>query len=341
MALKSFRDRNPAVVGVASLAAIALALVTVFLTGSLGLLEKRYTVTGVFAGTGGLHSGNEVRVAGVKVGEVTAVEPDFTRGIVLITWKVDHGVDLGPQTRAEITTANILGGRYLRLGGPVARPYLADLPEERRRIPQQRTRLPVTANDVVNSGATTLRQLDAKLVGDVIDKLGGISPQTRQRLTRALHDLARLADAVQESGPQLRELVSNSNRLLSLVRTKDAQLVRLARSIQALLDRLRDRQAELSVLLGSGSSAVTRISHLIDTQQQGLIDLMDDLSATVTRLTPRLDDMNTMLTWMGPALSGFASSNSYGPWVDAVGTQIGPLAPEDLARLAEQLGGGR
>ncbi|MEO3787369.1 MlaD family protein [Actinocorallia sp. B10E7] len=333
MALKSFRDRDQATVGIASLLALTLALVTVFLTGSTGLLENRYTMTGVFAGTGGLHSGNEVRVAGIKVGEVTAVEPDFAHGTVLVTWKVDREVNLGRQTRAEISTSNILGGRYLRLSGPVSRPYLADLPDGRRRIPQERTRLPVTAGDLVATGTRTFEQLDTELIGDVIDRLGGISPKTRERLTSALHDLARLADALQKADPQLRELISSSDRLLSTVRAKDAQLARLARGIQALLDQLRDRQAELSVLLGSGSGAVTRLSRLIDVQQQGLIDLMEDMGGTVAALQPRLDDMNTLLTWLGPSMAGFASGNSYGPFLDTAITQLGPMAPEDLAKL--------
>ncbi|MEU5880496.1 MlaD family protein [Spirillospora sp. NPDC047279] len=341
MALKSFRDRDPAVLGLASLTVIVVALVGVFLTGSQGLLQNRYTLTGVFAGTGGLHSGNEVRVAGVKVGEVTAVEPDFSQGTVLITWKVDREVDLGPRTRAEITTANILGGRYLRLTGPVARPYLADLSGTARRIPQERTRLPVTSNDVVTSGARTLRDLDTKMIGDVIDKVGGISPRTRADLTKALSDLARLADTLHDSGPRLRELVAGGERLLTLARTKDTQLVRLARGIQALLDELRDRQAELSVLLGSGSHTVTRVSRLIDAQQRGLISLMDDIGGTVTTLKPQLDDMNTMLAWLGPSLNAFASAGSYGPFTDAVASQLGPLTPDDLATLAGQMGGRR
>ncbi|ROO85952.1 phospholipid/cholesterol/gamma-HCH transport system substrate-binding protein [Actinocorallia herbida] len=333
MALKSFRDRDQAVVGVASLLVIVVGLVAVFLAGSTGLLHDRYTVTGVFAGTGGLHEGNEVRVAGIKVGEVTAVEPDFAQGLVRIAWKVDSKVNLGPQTRAEISTSNILGGRYLRLSGPVSEPYLADLPEGERAIPQDRTRLPVTAGDVISTGTKTLGQLDAKLIGDVIDKLGGISPRTRERLADALHGLTQLADALENSGPELRELVNSADRLLTVVTAKDAQLSRLAKGIQALLDQLRDREAELAVLFGSGSSAVTRLSKLIDTQQQALIDLIDDLGGTVETLRPGLDDMNTTLAWLGPAMGAFSTIGSYGPWLDAVGTQIGPVAPEDLAEL--------
>jgi len=338
MALKSFRDRDPAVLGISSLLVLTLALVVVFVVGSTGLLQNRYTMTGVFAGTGGLHSGNEVRVAGIKAGEVTAVEPDFTRGTVLVTWKVDRDVDLGRQTRAEISTSNILGGRYLRLSGPIAKPYLAGLPDEQRRVPLERTRLPVTANDLVATGTRTFAQLDTKLIGDVVDQLGGASPRTRERLAGALHDLAQLADAMEKASPQLRELISSSDRLLGMVRAKDAQLARLARGLQGLLDQLRDRQAELSVLLGSGSKAVTRLSKLIDDQQHKLIALMEDMGGTVGGLQPELDDINTLLAWLGPAMSGFATANSYGPFLDAAITQLGPVAPEDLAKLTAQLG---
>ncbi|MFD0854883.1 MCE family protein, partial [Actinomadura adrarensis] len=65
MALKSFRDRNPLIVGTASIVALSVAVTVSFLTGTLGLLEDRYTMSGVFAGTGGLRSGNDVQVAGV------------------------------------------------------------------------------------------------------------------------------------------------------------------------------------------------------------------------------------------------------------------------------------
>ncbi|MEO3783661.1 MlaD family protein [Actinocorallia sp. B10E7] len=341
MALKSFRDRNPVVLGLVSLLVIGLLLLVVFLTGSLGLLQSRYTMTGVFADTGGLHSGNDVKVAGIKVGEVTAVKPDFTRGTVLITWKVDSEVDLGPQTRAEIRTSNILGGRYLRLTGPVSEPHLAGLSEERRRIPLDRTRTPTTVNDLLASGTRSLADLDTELISKVIDQVTGISPQTRERLVSSLRNLTDLADGLEESGPRLKRLVSDGDRLLKLAKAKDAQLAALARNIQKLLDELRDRQAELSVLLGSGDSAVTRISRLISRKQADLIRLIDDLEGVVGRLNPQIGDLNTLLAWMGPTLTAFNASNSHGPWVDAIGTQLGLLSAEDIRKLTESMGGRR
>ncbi len=341
MALKSFRDRNQVLVGLISSAVIAVLLVAVFLTGSLGLLQDRYTVTGVFADTGGLHSGNKVRVAGVDVGEVKSVEPDFTRGTVLITWEVDSGIDLGPQTRAEIRTSNILGGRYLRLSGPVAKPYLADVPGDRRRIPMDRTQTPTTVNDLLKSGTKTLADLDTAMLSKIIDQVGGISPQTREHLASSLSNLTDLADTLEESGPQFERLVSDGDKVLKLVKAKDTQLAALARNIQQLLNELRNRQQELSVLLGSGDTAVTRVGGLIDREQAKLVTLIDDLQGVVGTIDPRIGDLNTLLAWIGPTFTAFNSINSYGPWVDAIGGQLGLLSATDLSKLTQSLGGPR
>ncbi|WP_158566701.1 MCE family protein [Actinomadura craniellae] len=337
MALKSFRDRDPIVVGLVSLTVLAVALAAAFFTGTLGLLQSRYTMTGVFADTGGLRSGHHVVVAGVQVGEVTAVEPDFARGVVLVTWKVDGDVALGRGTRAEVRTANILGGRFLRLSGPVTAPHLADLPERERRVPLERTQTPITVNDVLTAGTRSLSRLDTATINKVIDQLGGVSAATRERLRRAFSDLAALGETIDASSPRIKRLIADGDQVLRTVNAKDRQLSALARNVQTLLDELRDRQAELSVLLGSGSDAVTRISELISTKQAELIAIIDDLGGTVRTLSPQLDDINTTLAWLGPTLTVFNSSNSHGPWVDAIGGQLGPLAAEDVARFAEML----
>jgi phospholipid/cholesterol/gamma-HCH transport system substrate-binding protein len=218
---------------------------------------------------------------------------------------------------------------------------MADIPASRRRIPEERTQLPVTTNDLVAGGAKTLRQLDTKTIGAVIDKIGGMTPQTRQHLTDALHKLAQIADTLQQSGPQLKTLVTSSNKLLTTVKSRDAQLVRLGHGSRVLLDQLRERQAELTVLLGSGSRTVTRISDLIDKQQQGLVNLMTDLGGTVSSISAQQDDMNNLLAWLGPSMSAFADVGSYGPFIDAIATQIGPLTVADLAKLAAQKRAGK
>ncbi|MGI8329218.1 MCE family protein [Actinomadura scrupuli] len=334
MALKSFRDRNTIAVGLASASVLVLLVVGVFLTGTLGLLRDRYTLTGVFPDTGGLRSGDDVRVAGVRVGEVTSVAPDFSRGQVLITWKVDSGIRLGTGTRAEIKMANVLGGRYLRLSGPVSAPYLKDLPERQRRIPLQRTQTPTTVNDVLSASTRAVSKLDTASLNRILDELNGLGAADRGRLGRSLRNLSALAETVNADNPKINELLTNGDRLLALAHAKDRQLSQLLTNIQALLAELRERRTELTTFLGSGSEVVRSLTTLIDTHQAQLVGVIADLRATLTTLRPRLGDLGTVLSWAGPTLTGLSGVGGYGPWVEVVATGLGPLSPQDLASLA-------
>jgi phospholipid/cholesterol/gamma-HCH transport system substrate-binding protein len=341
MAIKSFRDFNPLFVGTVSIIVLAVAVTVSFLTGTLGLLSDRYTMTGIFAGTGGLRSGNDVQVAGVRIGKVSAVEPDFHRGNVRITWKVDRKVDLGPGTRAEVRMSNILGGHFLRLSGPVGEPYMSGVPERRRTIPLERTAIPTTFNDVLDSGSTMVSRIDARTISKVLDQVRGISRQGRGRLGGALENLTTLADTINNSDPQIQALLTNGDKLVRLVNAKDRQLSQLARNATVLLDQLRQRQAELSVLLGSGDSTVRGLSRLITTKQSELIAVINDLGGTMRTLEPQIDEINETLAWMGPVTNDFASAGAGGPFMNAVFSQIGPLAARDVQELARLLKQGR
>lgn len=335
MAMKSFRDRNRVTVGLVSAGTLIALVVSVYLVGTRGLLQDRYTVSGVFAATGNLRSGDEVRVAGVRVGEVTSVEPDHRRGHVVVRWKVDGEVDLGPATRAEIKVANVLGGRYLRLSGPVAEPHLADMPEDERRIPLERTGVPTTINTVLDDSARTVSKLDTRAVNRIVAELNGIGDEDRGRLGRALSNLAKLADTVNESEPQIKELLDNGDRVLKLARAKDAELSRLLTNVQIMLDELRKRRAELAAFLGSGNRTVETLTRVIDRQQEKLLSLLADLRGTLGTLRPATGDFNTLLAWAGPTLSGLSGSGGKGPWLEVLATGLGPLSPQDLAGLAE------
>lgn len=334
MGLKSFRDRNRIAVGLVSAGTLIVLLAAVYLVGTRGLLKDRYTVTGIFAATGGLRSGDEVRVAGVQVGEISAVTPDHGKGHVVVTWKVDGDVDLGPNTRAEIKVENVLGGRYLRLSGPVASPHLADLPEDRRRIPADRTQTPTTINDVLDTTTRTVSKLDTKAINKIVAELNGLSDDDQGRLGRSLTNLARLAETVNEADPQIKKLLDSGDRILKLARAKDEELTRLLANVQVMLDELRRRRTELSAFLGSGNRAVKSVTELIDDRQAKLLTLVADLRGTLGTLRPATGDFNQLLAWAGPTLSGMSGAGGRGPWLDVVATGLGPLSPKDLADLA-------
>ena len=102
------------VLGAIVLLVAAAFLVFALRTGDVGTVDG-YRLTANFVRAGGLETGNDVRIAGVKVGSVTdrRLDPESFEAIVGFT--VHNDVHLPEDTAAVVTSDNILGGKYLRL----------------------------------------------------------------------------------------------------------------------------------------------------------------------------------------------------------------------------------
>ncbi|GGK48922.1 ABC transporter substrate-binding protein [Planomonospora parontospora subsp. parontospora] len=332
MALKSFRDRDRRVVGAVSAAVLAAVLVVTFLVGNLGLLEGGYTMSAILPDAAGLRAGNDVRVAGVPVGEVTEVRADYGRGHVVVTWKVDDGVRLGPRTRAEVALSNLLGGRYIRLTGPVTRPYMDELPESERLIPMERTGTPTLIPDALKDATRLVQRLDTDAVDRLLRELSELEPAPRGRVSRLLDDIGELSEVIGESEPELQRLLDAGDRVMKLLDAKDAQLGRLVDSVEVMLDELRRRRAELKTLLGDGSDLVNAIGTLIAEHERNLVAVVDDASAIAGRLDSARG-LGSVLAWAGPTFSGLAATGGQGPWIDVIATGLGPINPEVLGAI--------
>ncbi|GAA3445911.1 MlaD family protein [Planomonospora venezuelensis] len=334
MAIKSFRDRNKTVVGVVSLAVLGAVLLVTFLVGNLGLLEGGYTMSAILPDSAGLRSGNDVRVAGVPVGKVTDVRADYGKGHVVVTWKVDDGIRLGPQTRAEITLSNLLGGRYVKLTGPVTRPYMDELPEERRLIPMERTSTPTLITDALKDATRLLDRLDTDSVDKLLSELAELEPAPQGRVSKLLDNIGELSEIISESEPELQKLLDNGNKIMEVLESKDEQLGRLIDSIEIMLDELRLRRDELKSFLGEGSDLVNSISDLVSRHEKNLIKIMDDVTAISNRLDSTSGkNLNSVLAWVGPTFSGLATTGGRNPWVDAIAVGLGPINPEVLGAI--------
>jgi phospholipid/cholesterol/gamma-HCH transport system substrate-binding protein len=101
------------------LGAVVLAVAVVFLlfaveTGEVGEV-RGYRLTANFLKAGGLETGNDVRIAGVKVGSVTDRNLDTETFEAIIGFTVHSDLKLSADTAAVVTSEGILGGKYLRL----------------------------------------------------------------------------------------------------------------------------------------------------------------------------------------------------------------------------------
>lgn len=99
--------------------AVVLAAAGGFLFYALGASgvsrSGGYQVTASFGQVGGLDSGADVRVAGVKVGVVSGVELDPKTYLALTRIELDPSVKLPSDSTAKIASDGLLGGSHVSI----------------------------------------------------------------------------------------------------------------------------------------------------------------------------------------------------------------------------------
>ena len=99
-----------AVVLLAAVAFLSFAYEAANLRGSNG-----YEVVAEFGATGGLSVGDDVRISGIKVGQITDQQLDLVTYVARIVIALDPQIQIPADSSARITAASLLGGNYLEL----------------------------------------------------------------------------------------------------------------------------------------------------------------------------------------------------------------------------------
>jgi len=153
-----------------SLIGLSLFLVAAIVTTSMVFVTLRRDVSGptntftaMFTDVSGLHPGDDVRVAGVRVGRVDSIDLDGT--LAKVTFRIAKDQVLYHNTLAAVTYQNIIGQRYLGLspGTDGDTTPLAD----RAQIPLDRTKPSFDIAYLLNGFEPLFSVLDPKQVDNL------------------------------------------------------------------------------------------------------------------------------------------------------------------------------
>jgi phospholipid/cholesterol/gamma-HCH transport system substrate-binding protein len=333
--VKSFRDRNPYLVGLVSVAVLGAMTLGAFSIGLFHVLERAYTVKAVFTDASGVNSSSVVRVAGVKVGRVTGVEADRQTGTVIVTMKVNNGVRLSARnTKAEIALATLLGAKYVRLGGEVEAPYLRDLEDARRVIPVERTKTPFDVFELTKVGTRSIEATDTEKLNQFIEQLANITEGKHAQVAELFEGLNKVGTAISQRDAQLRDLLTQADKLSGTLADKDTTLVALLDQSQAILDLVARRRADIAAGLRSTNTAVTQLGEILRVHLSQVDFILDTLHPALDIVDKRQADLDRTLAYLGPGALGLAKATVHGPWADIYVRSIGPGILGFLQQLA-------
>ena len=255
-----------------------------------------YTATATFADASTVRQTNPVRIAGVKVGEVTKVEAEGNDASV--TFTVDpEGLPLHEDARLTIRPRLFLGGSYfldLRPGSPSA----PDLPDGGS-IPVTQTATAVQLDQIL----TTLQRSDRKNLGDLLDGYGSalVDPPTPAMDVGMDPEVQGLsgAEAINQSFDYGGKAGKSSSQVSEALLGEQAGDLRgLIKASGSVFEQLASRENQLSDLITNLSITTGALA----AESQSLQDTIAQLAPTVEQAQRDLPVINASL----PVLRAFA-----------------------------------
>lgn len=307
--MKPFRERNLVVVGLVSLAVIAVMMLAAFRAESLPLIGGGNTYYAEFSEAGGLGAGDDVRVAGIKVGEVKDVELDGNA--VEVEMLIEDGVDLGSQTEAEIKIKTILGEMMVSLDSQGEESL-----EAGDGIPIDRTTPPYDVVSAFSDLSTTTQEIDTKKLGKSFDTLADVMEEVPKELRGTLSGVARLSSNIAARDKQINKLLKNVDSLSGTLADRNDELITLFKDSSTLFDALAARRQAIHDILVSTRKLASEMEGLVDDTRADLRPALNDLRGVVRVLQRNHDQIDRALQNLPAYYTGLAGQSGNGPWLD-------------------------
>lgn len=303
-----FRERNPVPIGIIGLALILGTLVLAFNASSLPFLNSGHTYHADFADASGLKSGDDVRVAGVKVGTVTSVALDGAQ--VRVGLRVS-GVHVGPDTRAEIRIKTLLGQKYVALFPSGA----GSLSED---IPLARTETPLDVTAAFNGLGQRVGQIDTHQLAQAFDTLASTFKDTPPYVRESLRGLERLSTSIASRNDQLQQLLSNANGVTQTLAARDAEVAKLINDSNLILQTVYQQRTVVHQLLVDTSAVSQQLAALVKENSAVLKPALANLHQTLAILQRNQDNLDETIHLAAPFIRDFTDVLGNGRWFETV-----------------------
>lgn len=268
-----------------------IGVVLIVLVVAVGLQPDRLrsiaTTVGyraLFSQAGGLRTGNDVTISGIKVGTVSDVS--LKDGDALVTFNVDAKILLGSDTTAHIETGSLLGQRVLAVesaGSGRMRPM--DV------IPDTRTSSPYALTEATGELTTDIAGTDTESLNQSLDMLSQTINQIAPQLRPAFDGLTRLSQILNSRDQTLNDLLKNASKVTGVLSERSQQVNTLILHANNLLGVLVARRQAIVDLLVNTSAVAKQLTALVHDNEKTLGPTLDKLNAVTAVLQKNRDNI--------------------------------------------------
>lgn len=323
----SFAERNRIVIAIIGLVALAATFFVTFNADGLPVIGGGDRHQAYLAETAGLRAGDEVRVAGVKVGKVTGIELDRDR--VLVTFRV-KGVRLGEESTAGVKIKTLLGKKFLSVDphgtGELDEPIALD-----------HTTTPYDVQAAFSQLSENLGEIDTDQMEDALATMGEVLADTPEAVRGTVSGLTRLSETISSRDDDLARLFKATEGVTGTLATRNEEIGKLIDDGDLLLDELANRREAIRRMFKATKTLGIELAGVVRDNEEQLRPALEKLDQVAAMLQRNQRHLNDAIAVLGPYYRMLTAAMGNGRWVDSYicglfDAQDAPVLDKDVVR---------
>lgn len=319
----SVTERNPIVIGLVSLALLVAGTTAAFSINRFTGLRGVYEISADLVDAAGLQVGNEVRIAGVKVGRITDVR--LTGEAARVEMEIAGDIRIPADSALEVKLKTLLGQKFIDLQFPESflRAAAAGSPDAPAGflaagdvIPLEQTSVPFEVYQAAREGTDVLEAIDKPALRRMLRVLAGTVDASKEEIGEAL-------GALDDAGRVLGAKSNDITRLLKDLEAVSGTLARSDREIDGILaggaevlSVLADRRAATSSLLAAADDLGRTLGVLLRVVRGSVGVGVRDLNSILVVAESELDSVEAAIAELGIAQELFARPLQFGRFTE-------------------------
>jgi phospholipid/cholesterol/gamma-HCH transport system substrate-binding protein len=263
-----------------------------------------------FTDATGVNKGDDIRIAGVKVGTVKKVEiVDRTRA--LVTFTVQETTSLSKATRADIRYRNLVGQRYISLSNEIG--DSAKLAAGAT-IPVSQTSPALDLTVLFNGFKPLFEALTPSDINQLSYEIVQVFQGEGGTLEGLLAHTASVTSTLADRDEIISQLIDNLNEVLAHIGSRDEQLNRLITTFRTFVGGLKDDREAILGSLDQISSLSVETAGLVSGIRKPFVGDVTQLRRVAGSLDKNKAELDRALQVLPIKLTKVGRTAIYGSW---------------------------
>lgn len=266
-----------------------------------------------FSDVTSLNKGDDVRMAGVRIGQVTSISITDHR-IAKVHFSVDTDVKLASTVTAAIHYRNLVGQRYIALDQGAGAPdsHLA----AGATIGLDRTQPALDLTVLFNGFQPLFQALDPQQVNQLAYEVIQVFQGEGSTIDDLINQTASLTSTVAGKDQVIGQVIDNLNSVLGTVNSRGDQLSTMVITLQQLVTGLSSDRASIGSAISGMAGLTNSVGSLLEQGRKPLQQDIESLGALSGNLAAQSPVLNQFLQNLPVKLNAIGKLASYGSWLN-------------------------